>query len=95
MKNTHARIAENAHKGFITWTGTKPLQSVLPALCQQFQRIALTKEKRDADLTKQADARDKRTYVMLTNAMDAHPANECVMKIALTICVNTPLAVYV
>ena len=25
----------------------------------------------------------------------SHPANECVMKIALTICVNTPLAVYV
>ena len=68
MKNTHVKIAENARKGFITWTDTKALQSVMPALCQQFQRIAPTKDERDADLTKQADARDERTYVMLTNA---------------------------
>ena len=68
MKNTHVKIAENARKGFITWTDTKALQSVMPALCQQFQRIALTKDERDADLTQQADARDERTYVMWTNA---------------------------
>ena len=74
MKSTHARIAENAHKGFITSTDsntaaiTKALQSVMPASCQEFQRIAPTKDEQDANLTKQADARDERTYVMLTNA---------------------------
>ena len=74
MKNTHVRIAKNAHKGFITLTDTntaavtKPLESGMQATCQELERIAPTKDERDANVTKKADARDERTYVMLTNA---------------------------
>ena len=68
MKNAHVKIAENARKGFITWTDTKAVQSVNPAMCQQFQRIPPRKEKRNVVLTGQSDARERRTYVMLTIA---------------------------
>ena len=72
--NTHVWIAENARKGFICSTDTsaavlaQALQAVKPASCQEYRRIDPIKQKQGANLASHADAREQRTYVVLTSA---------------------------
>ena len=71
--NTHVWNAENARKGFISSSEKslaafgQALKGAKQASCQEYQRIAQTKQKQDANLASHADARKEHTYVELTS----------------------------